>query len=151
MGGKRSIIKPARRQFSQHRLAVHSVDVLIEATRKFEKDLDRLSEAARAVVIKKINDCAGRFPTQKADGYRELQSPLIPSDLNGYESSLYTLKVSRELRAILTVDEDPIFGQVVFTLFRVVRHDDLNQASKSVAASLYQELLHPRREPVQTL
>lgn len=125
------------------------MDVLIESTRKFEKDLDRLSEDERAIVIRKINDCAGRFPAQKADGYRELRAFISP-DLNGYESSLYTLKVSQELRAILTVDEDPIFGQVVFTLFRVVRHDDLDQASKSVAESLYREL-HHHREPVQTL
>jgi hypothetical protein len=47
---------------------------------------------------------------------------------------------------ILTVDEDPIFGQVIFTLFRVIQCDDLEQAYKSVAESLYQDLLHQNRE-----
>ncbi|AUB34373.1 hypothetical protein COO91_00193 [Nostoc flagelliforme CCNUN1] len=46
----------------------------------------------------------------------------------------------------MTVDEDPIFGQVIFTLFRVVKHDDLDKAYKSVAESLYQGLLHQNQE-----
>ncbi|MDZ8107998.1 MAG: hypothetical protein RM338_20575 [Nostoc sp. DedQUE12a] len=122
------------------------MDVLIESTRSFEKDLGNLSEDEKAAVVKKINDCASLFPTQKADVYRKLRRLPLASDINGYESSLYTLKVSQKLRVILAVDEDPIFGQVIFTLFRVVKHDDLDKAYKGVAESLYQGLLHHNRE-----
>lgn len=118
------------------------MDVLIESTRGFEKDLAKLSENEKAAVIQTINDCASLFPTQKADVYRKLRRLRLPSNLNGYESSLYTLRVSQKLRAILAVDEDPIFGQVIFTLFRAVKLDDLDKAYKGVAESLYQELLH---------
>lgn len=127
-------------------MAVRNVDVLIESTRSFEKDLGNLSEDEKAAVVKKINDCASLFPTQKADVYRKLRRLPLASDINGYESSLYTLKVSQKLRVILAVDEDPIFGQVIFTLFRVVKHDDLDKAYKGVAESLYQGLLHHNRE-----
>ncbi|MEH2175257.1 hypothetical protein [Nostoc sp.] len=122
------------------------MDVLIESTKSFEKDLGRLSEDEKAVAIKKINDCASLFPTKKAEIYHKLHRLALPLDINGYESSLYTLRVSQKLRVILTVDEDPIFGQVIFTLFRVVKHDDLDKAYKSVAESLYQGLLHHNRE-----
>ncbi|BBD64601.1 hypothetical protein NIES4072_17370 [Nostoc commune NIES-4072] len=122
------------------------MDVLIESTRSFEKDLGRLSEDEKATTVKKINDCASLFPTQKADVYRKLRRLPLPSHINGYESSLYTLRVSQKLRVILTVDEDPIFGQVIFTLFRVVKHDDLDKAYKGVAESLYQGLLHQNQE-----
>lgn len=125
------------------------MDVLIESTRAFEKDLARLSEDEKAVAIQKINDCASLFPTQKADVYRKLRRLPLASALNGYESSLYTLRVSQKLRVILTVDEDPIFGQVIFTLFRVVKHDELEKAYQGVAESLYQELLHHNREATQ--
>ena len=128
------------------RLAVRNVDVLIESTRGFEKDIAKLSEDEKAAAIKKINDCASLFPTKKADVYRKLRRLRLPSNLNGYESSLYTLRVSRTLRVIWTVDEDPIFGQVIFTLFRVVQHDDLDKAYQSVAESLYQDLLHQNLE-----
>jgi len=122
------------------------VDILIESTKGFEKDIAKLSEDERAAVIKKINDCASLFPTKKSDVYRKLRRLRLPSNLNGYESSLYTLRVSRTLRVIWTVDEDPIFGQVIFTLFRAVKHDDLDKAYQSVAESLYQDLLHPNLE-----
>jgi hypothetical protein len=118
------------------------VDILIESTKGFENDLTKLSEDERAAAIQKINDCASLFPTHKADVYRKLRRLRLPSNLNGYESSLYTLRVSRTLKVILAVDEDPIFGQVIFTLFRTVEQDELERAYQNVAESLYQDLLH---------
>jgi len=122
------------------------VDVLIESTRGFEKDVANLSEEEKAAVIKKINDGASLFPTQKADVYRKLRRLRLPSNLNGYESSLYTLGVSGTLSVIWAVDEDPIFGQVIFTLFRAVKHDDLDRAYQGVAESLYQDMIHHNLE-----
>jgi hypothetical protein len=126
------------------------VDILIESTKGFENDLAKLSEDDKAVVIEKINDCASLFTTDKAQLYRKMR-PLrhLPSFTNGYESSLYTLGVSTKLRVILTVDEDPIFQQVIFTLFRVSKHKDIDKAYKSVAESLYQDFLHQNRETAQ--
>ncbi len=125
------------------------MDVLIESTKSFEKDLDGLGADEKSVAIQTINECVSLFPTQKANLYHQLQHLPLLSDLNGYESSLYALKISQNLQAILAVDEDPIFGQVIFTLFRVVNSDALDQAYQGVAKSLYQELLHPNREIAQ--
>jgi len=122
------------------------MDVLIESARSFEQDLDRLSDDEKAVAIKTINDCASLFLTHKTDIYRKLRRLPLLAGLNGYDSSLYTLKISQNLRVILTVDEDPIFGQVIFTLFRVVTPDNLGKAYQGIAESLYQDLLHHHRE-----
>lgn len=124
------------------------MDILIESTRNFEQDLERLSNEEKAITVKKINDCASLFPTQKVDVYRKLRRLSLLSGLNGYESSLCTLKVSQKLRVILAVDEDPIFGQVIFTLFRVVEHD-IDTVYRGIAESLYQDILHHDREPAQ--
>ncbi|MBN3907795.1 MAG: hypothetical protein HWQ35_14905 [Nostoc sp. NMS1] len=59
------------------------MDVLIESTSNFEKDLGRLSEDEKATTVKKINDCASLFPTQKADVYRKLRRLPLPSEING--------------------------------------------------------------------
>lgn len=127
------------------------MDVLIESTKSFEKDLDKLSKDERSITVERINDCASLFPNNKTGGYRKLRRIPLLSGLNGYDSSLYTLKVSQKLRAVLAVDEDPIFGQVIFTLFRVVKHDDLGKAYQGIAESLYQEILHHEREFAQIL
>lgn len=127
------------------------MDILVESTKGFERDLDKLSYNDRDIVIRTINDCANLFQMQEANGYQKLYRLPIHLDLDGYESSLYVLRVSKSLRAILAVDEDPLFEQIIFTLFRVVEHDDLEKAYSSVAESLYQELLHSNRETAQIL
>lgn len=128
------------------RWTVLKVDVLIESTKSFEKDLDKLSKDEKTLTVQKINDCSSLFPNHKSDGYRKLRRIPLLSGLNRYDSSLYTLKISPKLRAILSVDEDPIFGQVIFTLFRVIKHDDLSKAYQGIAESLYQEIRHYERE-----
>jgi hypothetical protein len=122
------------------------VNILIESTNNFEKDLSNLTKGEKERAIQEINRCAELFPTQKADVYRQLHQLPLSSVLNGYDSSLYVLKVSEALNVILTVDEDPIFGQVVFTLFRAIQYDNLDKAYKSIAEALYQEFLHQDQE-----
>jgi len=50
------------------------MDVLIESTTSFEKDLANLSEDEQTAAVKKINDCANLFATiriitKKCDNY----------------------------------------------------------------------------------
>ncbi|MGV0026798.1 hypothetical protein [Phormidesmis priestleyi] len=121
------------------------MDVLIESTKDFEKDLAGLSDIEKAAAIQKINDRASLFSTQRTDAYHQLRRLPLPSPLNnGYESSLYTLRISQNLSIVLAVDEDPIFEQVIFTLFRAVKPDDLDRAYQDVAEFLYQGLHHKR-------
>jgi hypothetical protein len=133
----------------QNKYSSVDIDILIESTKSFEDDINGLSVEIKNAVVQKINDCTALFPTQKVDVYRKLRRLQLNSNLNGYESSLYTLKVSPQIRVILTVDEDPIFRQVIFTLFRVVKHDELDRAYRGIAESLYQEMVHQDREIAQ--
>jgi hypothetical protein len=136
---------------SRHKYKSVGMDILIESTKSFEDDITNLSAEVKTSVVEKINNCASLFPTHKADVYRKLRRLQLNSNLNGYESSLYTLKVSSQIRVILTVDEDPIFRQVIFTLFRVVAHDELERAYSRIAESLYQGIVHQDREVAQIL
>ena len=129
--------------------AVSDMDIVIESTKSFEKNLAQLSESDKTAVVQNINNCAQLFTTQRTDVYRRLKRLRLPLDLNGYESSLYVLRVSQKLRVILAVDEDPIFDQVIFTLYRLVKRDNLDKEYQGIAESLYQELLHQKRKPVQ--
>ncbi|MCP4696524.1 MAG: hypothetical protein GY862_06715 [Gammaproteobacteria bacterium] len=118
------------------------MELLIESTKTFENDLERLSENEKSAVLDEVNLCASLFQTKKAHFYGKLRRVSLSSDLNGYDSSLYKLKVSQKLRMILTIDEDPIFGKVVFTLFRTVKRDDIDKAYRETADFLYQALPH---------
>ncbi|MFN7639666.1 MAG: hypothetical protein ACK6CP_15835 [Pseudanabaena sp.] len=122
------------------------MDILIESTSRFEQDLSSMSEGEKDIAIQKINDCAALFPEHKINAYRKLRR--LPLSISGYDSSLYTMRISPESRIILAVDEDPIFGQVILTLFRVANRDDFNKAYQVVVESLYKDLLRQELEVV---
>ena len=82
------------------------MDILIESTKKFERDIKKLSKDEKEITIKKINDFVSLFPDQKSNGYRKLRRTHMLLGLNGYDSSLYTLKISQKLRVILNVYRD---------------------------------------------
>jgi outer membrane protein assembly factor BamD (BamD/ComL family) len=127
-------------------LAVYAVDILIESTNNFEKDLSSLTEGEKERAIQEVDRYAELFPTQKEKVYLQLHQLPYPSVLDGYDSSLYILKISQTLSVILTVDEDPIFGQIIFTLFRAIQHSNLDKAYKSVAEALHQDFLRQDQE-----
>lgn len=118
------------------------MEVSIDFTRRFEKDLDQLSKDEKVKVTRKIDDFAREFATQKAGIYRKLRKMPLSSRLKDYESSLYILTVSHKLRIILSLDEDPIFEQVIFTFFRAVQSNNLGKVYQGIEESLYQEILH---------
>ena len=122
------------------------MDILIESTIIFEQDLASMREDEKAIAIQKINDCAALFPENKINEYRKLSR--LPLNISGYDSSLYTMRISPESRIILAVDEDPIFGQVIFTLFRVANRDNFNKAYQDVVESLYKDMHAQNLEPV---
>lgn len=125
------------------------MDVLIESTKHFEQDLDQLSQDHRKAVIQIINDFANLFPDNDSSAYKKLDQPSVPLDLNGYDSSLYVLRALGKLRIILTVDEDPIFDQVILNLFRVVDRESVETSYQDIAKALYQEISQRHREPAQ--
>ena len=116
-----------------------TMEIKFDITRPFEKDLKKLGAQDRGRVAAAIDRYAATFDTKldisTQHVYRH-QKVIMPE---GLDSSLYVLRVSPQLRVILTIEEDPLFGQKVVTLFRVVKHDDMGRAFNSIAESLYQQ------------
>ena len=113
------------------------MSILFQSSDKFENDLKSFQAKDREKIISKINFyCSGADvdPTLfRQHAYRPIQI-FLPSDL---KSSLYTLRINKDLRVILTLEDDPLFDQTIVTLLRVVRHDSLEKAFRGIAGSLY--------------
>lgn len=123
------------------------MDILIESTRQFEKDMSNLTNKERLYVVNQINDYVNSFSEHKKVLYQKLRRiPLNIPNLDKYDSSLYTMRIGKDLRIIITIDEDPIFEQIIFTLFRVVKFKDLRKAYLGIAESLYQDLKRENKE-----
>ena len=122
------------------------MEIIIESTQRFENSLAQLDRKFKELVIENINNYTQKFSQDNIHVYDNLeQLKLLPLP-NNYQSSLYVLKVSSNLRVILTIDEDPIFSQTIFTLFDVVNPQNIERAHKEIAADIYRDLTITNQE-----
>jgi mRNA-degrading endonuclease RelE of RelBE toxin-antitoxin system len=116
------------------------MELQFDITRRFEKDLKRLTPKDQDRVAASIDKYASIFDIEHGDPTRHIYQPhkiLLPE---GLDSSLYVLRATDQIRVVLTIEDDPLFGRKVVTLIRVVKHDDLERAFNSIAEALYQHL-----------
>lgn len=118
---------------------------IIERRNSFNKDLEKFSKSDKTAIEGSIEKLSHLFEADKSAFYRNLNKLKKYPIFDDCELSLYTLKVRPDIRAILSVDEDPIFDQTVITLRRVTRHDNLIKTLDGVAQSVYQEVLNGNR------
>jgi hypothetical protein len=113
------------------------MELLFESTDKFEKDLNQFNDQEKSQIVEELNCRCATLKNGFKTFYKQVVRPLKIKLNNGFESSLYSLQVNREVRVILTVDDDPLFEQIIITLMRVVRHKDLKKTFRGIAESLY--------------
>lgn len=115
------------------------MEIKFDITRSFEKDLKKLGAREKDRVVAALDRYAAKFDSALDVSTQHIYRPHKINMPEGLESSLYVLRVSPQIRVILTIEEDPLFDQKIITLFRVVKHDDMEQAFNSIAESLYQQ------------
>lgn len=118
------------------------METLFQITKHFEKDLKKFSSGDQKIIEKKINYFAQIFQENPSAFYsltHKLNQLVTLS--SGLNSSLYALKIGREIRLIATFDNDPIFDQIIITLLACVRHNNYQKALRGIAESLYQRTL----------
>jgi len=117
------------------------MEVRINITKGFEKDLGKLTSQEQSAIKKKLNYLIELIRSGNSTSshlYRLHKIHLIEK----LESSLYIFKVNKDIRIILTSENDPLFDEHLLTLLKVVRHKDLEKSFKSVSESIYQSLIH---------
>ncbi|BBD60349.1 hypothetical protein NIES2109_31460 [Nostoc sp. HK-01] len=115
------------------------MEILIESTKEFEQDLEKFNNREKFKIIKKLNryvDLISKNRKLLENQAFKLKNIKFNTE---YDSSLYALIIDKDLRIILTIDDDPIFDATVITLFRVVSTENASQAYSSVADYLYQD------------
>ena len=108
-----------------------------QTTPEFRNDLNRLSSEDRARVAVALRRSYGLLRNNRGSFFARAKRPQAILLKGGFSSSLYSLRVGRDIRLIVAVDEDPVFAQTLVTLFRAVHHNELDRAYRSVASGLY--------------
>lgn len=119
------------------------MDILIESTKDFEKDLEKFTDTEKFRIIKEMNQNFKLLSSENNlvnNSFYEHSEQLRNIKLNhDYDSTIYCLKINEEQRIILTIDDDPIFGCILITLFRLVNQENAQQAYNAVAEMIYQD------------
>lgn len=116
------------------------MNLIFNSTEGFESDLREFDEVTRCKVTERVNQVAQEFIQDKRAFARHARKPCTIQLGNGYESSLYSVKVEPSVRVLLTVDDDPIFERVIVTLMRVVKRAQSRKAYDSIVEALYKHL-----------
>ncbi|NET02388.1 MAG: hypothetical protein F6K62_09165 [Sphaerospermopsis sp. SIO1G2] len=125
------------------------MDILIESTKDFEKDLEQFTDAEKFKIIKEMNSNF-ELLSSNSNSFYEHSEQLRNIKLNhDYDSTIYCLKINNERRVILTIDDDPIFDCILITLFRLVEHKNAQQAYNAVAEIIYRDFTVEEKQPLK--
>ena len=64
------------------------------------------------------------------------------SKLGQFDSTVYCLIVNTKIRAILSIDEDPIFEKIVVNVFTLCSLEKMNIEMQGIMESLYQKMIN---------
>ncbi|MCI1273271.1 MAG: hypothetical protein LKG27_02415 [Clostridiaceae bacterium] len=113
------------------------MELIFESTTLFERELKKIQQ--KQDFIKQINRL---FELLKSNNTNINNLKLtkcklkLPQEL---EPSLYTWKINKDYRLILSIDDDPLFERQIITLYAITKPDSYNKVFSSITESLYQQ------------
>ena len=116
---------------------LESTGVTEQTTPEFRDDLRRLSTENRARIETALRRSYELLRKDRRSFFARAKRPHAIYIKGGLTSSLYAFPVGRDIRLIMSVDDDPVFAQTLVTLFRAVRQDELGRAYRSIAERIY--------------
>jgi hypothetical protein len=114
------------------------MQLLFQSTQEFEQELSALSESERSGIIETINGHCPNFVCDRESLFTLVHQPREIQLTNRCCSSLYVMPAGHDRAIILTLDEDPIFDQLIITLIRLVPTSECTEVYMDVARRLYE-------------
>jgi hypothetical protein len=121
------------------------MDLMFQDTESFQEGWQWLDPTLRGKLATELNDCC-QLLLYDSEAFHQLVENIQQPLSGGLNASIYVLPVDT-WRIVFTMDEDPVFGQVVVTLLRVVQADHLANTLGSVARMLYGGFSNDDGEP----
>jgi hypothetical protein len=122
------------------------MNLVYESTDKFEKDLSSFQKQEVEHIMAAVNRYGAVMRENSSIHYPNVYRPMIIQLKGSLDATLYVLRISRDIRAILIVDDDPMFDRTIIRLLRVVRINSVNRVFRGIAESVYQGILEKIRQ-----
>jgi hypothetical protein len=121
------------------------MDLMFQDTESFQEGWQLLDPTLRGRLATELNDCCQLLLYDSA-GFHQLVENIQQPLPEGLNASLFVLPVDA-WRIVFTMDEDPVFEQIMVTLLRVVQSDHLEDALTSLARVLYRDFSNDNGAP----
>ena len=119
------------------------MEIQIDITKDFDKDLKKLTAIENKTTTIKINSLIDLIRSgQRTRNLLNSLNKLPKIKMNDFDSSLYIYKINKTLRVILTLEDDPLFNQKILTLLRIINHSKLELTFKGLQESIYQSIIN---------
>jgi hypothetical protein len=115
------------------------LDLVFKETEEFLNDLQKLPVRIRTQLASELNDCCQNLLYEPSAFYRTIK-PVGYEQPEGIESSLVVFSHNHE-RVLLSVEDDPIFGQITVHLLRAVPLQEYDESCAAVIEDLQKEWL----------
>lgn len=112
---------------------------------KAKKSFKKLSKSDKKRLVDTITTKTEDFIYNNDKRYVYQEHPI--SYMNKmYKSTLYCMRLWGTEIAILTIDKDPIFEQVLITVFAICSRDNVRSVLPGISQSLYQKIINGTEE-----
>jgi hypothetical protein len=112
------------------------LELVFHEAETFVDDFQSFLPGQKAALATELNDCC-QLLLYDAAAFHQRVEPVRPQLADGMDASMVVLTVDDELKVFLTVDEDPVFAQLVVTLLRVVPENRFVAALDGLTRDLY--------------
>ncbi len=116
------------------------MEIEFDITQSFDEDMSRLNPLQRKVVGNQIDFLSQSLLNGKTAFKEHSSIPYIFNLKGGLDSSLFLIRADKDHRIIAAIDDDPIFGKISFTLFRLVDKNAAQDAYREVGEDMYKRL-----------
>ena len=117
-----------------------SYDINICYYSRAYKYLKKLNHNEQDQMMRLIDQRVKRYIEDGDKGYIFQEKSF--SKLGQFDSTVYCLKVNTKIRAILSIDEDPIFEKIVVNVFTLCSLEKMNIEMQGIMESLYQKMIN---------
>lgn len=114
------------------------LELVFHDTESFDGDWQHIAKSQRAELATELNDVCQLLLYDQAK-FAEKVEPIQRELADSVDALLYVLPF-HDWRIVFTVDEDPVFGQLMVTLLRVVPAVELEATVESLFEMLYRDL-----------
>ena len=113
------------------------MDIQVDITEEFDKSYKKIPQPKRKLIGDKINQLVDNLRNGNKRSLMRPRGIEFPANIKKSQSTLYIFRATPEYRAVVSLDDDPMFNQKVLTLYDITRHDSITVCFMAVATKLY--------------